>query len=196
MRDIFRMMGVLTSVCFAAAFALAQVHSITEGPIANQKRLDMIRAIKAVMPPFENKPDKDTISLVTGKSKEGQDVRTTFYLGKKKDLLKGIAFKVYSKEGFGGTIEIIVGVTPGGSITGVEILSMAETPGLGAKINAPQFKDQFKQKALKKVKWALKKDGGDIDQITGASISSTAVVNALKKGLELFGKNREKFKNI
>jgi electron transport complex protein RnfG len=191
-REIFKLFGVLTAVCFVAALALAQVHNITRQPIIHQKRLKVMRAVSAVLPPFDNEPDKEVLYLFAESDTQGHKGPITFYLGREGGHLKGLAFKVSSKEGFGGNIEMMMGVTPDGEITGLEILSMAETPGLGARINSPEYKAVFKHKALTDVKWAIKKDGGDIDQITGASISSRAVVVALKRGLELFKDNHQK----
>jgi electron transport complex protein RnfG len=62
-----------------------------------------------------------------------------------------------------------------------------ETPGLGAKIREPKFKDRFKNRTLSNTTWAVKKDAGDIDGITGATISSRAVIDAIKEGLEFYG---------
>jgi len=76
-------------------------------------------------------------------------------------------------------------------VTGIEILSHAETPGLGDKIAHEGFKDQFKGQSLGSADWRVKKDGGDFDQITGATISPRAVVGAVKKGLEFFGEHRQ-----
>ncbi|MGA1875333.1 MAG: RnfABCDGE type electron transport complex subunit G [bacterium] len=192
MREIFKLFGVLTAVCFVAALALALVHNLTKQPIIRQRRLKVMRALSAVLPPFDNEPDKEVLCLSAESDVQGHKGPITFYLGREGGHLKGLAFKVSSKEGFGGNIEMMMGVTPDGEITGIEILSMAETPGLGARINSPEYKAVFKHKALTNVKWALKKDGGDIDQITGASISSRAVVAALKRGLEFFKNNYRK----
>jgi len=76
-------------------------------------------------------------------------------------------------------------------VTGIEILNHAETPGLGDKIAHPAFKDQFKLKNLDNVDWRVKKDGGQFDQITGATISPRAVVKAVKGGLEFYRQHRQ-----
>jgi len=76
-------------------------------------------------------------------------------------------------------------------VSGIEILSHAETPGLGDKITHEGFKKQFKGQNLKSADWRVKKDGGDFDQITGATISPRAVVGAVRKGLEFFGEHRQ-----
>ena len=85
----------------------------------------------------------------------------------------------------------MVGVDPNGVITGVEVISHSETPGLGSKITEPQFLGLFPGRSLSNTHWAVKKDGGDIDQITGATISPRAVVAAIYTGLEDFSAHRE-----
>ncbi len=187
MKDILRLIVVLTCICIASAIALAKIYDLTKGPIAHQKRLEVLRAIKAVLPAYDNEPDRDMVRLPMGIDEKGEEIERIFYRGKKEGRLTGIAFKVSSPEGYGGTIEVMVGLLPEGTINGIEILSHLETPGLGAKIREVKFKDRFKKRNLSNTKWAVKKDAGDIDGITGATISSRAVIKAIKGGLELYG---------
>ena len=76
--------------------------------------------------------------------------------------------------------------------TVAEITKMAETPGLGAKVTEPKFKQQFQGKSLHNCRFNLKKDGGDLDQVTGATISPRAVVQAVSNGLELYEQGKDK----
>jgi electron transport complex protein RnfG len=187
MRDILRLIVVLTCICIGSAIALAKIYDLTKGPIAHQKRLEVLRAIKAVLPPYDNEPDRDMVKVPMGTNKKGEEIQGVFYRGKKEGRLTGVAFKVSSPEGYGGTIEVMVGLLPGGTIHGIEVLSHLETPGLGAKIREAKFKGRFKKRNLSNTKWAVKKDAGDIDGITGATISSRAVIKAIKGGLEFYG---------
>lgn len=102
-------------------------------------------------------------------------------------ILTGIVFRVFP-QGYGGPIPITVGLDLNGKITGVRIASAAEglkeTPGLGVKITEPEFKDQFIDKCAPEAQ--LKSDGGEIDAITAATISSRAVCNGVKKGIETY----------
>ncbi len=107
------------------------------------------------------------------------------------EQLAGVAFKVVAPDGYSGNIFIMVGVDAGGTVTGIEILSHAETPGLGDKIEEGWFKEQFKQKNLDNADWRVKKDGGEFDQITGATISPRAIVGAVKDGLEFYRDHRQ-----
>ena len=186
MKDILRLIVVLTCLCIVSAIALAKIYDLTKGPIAHQKRLEVLRAIKTVLPSYDNEPDRDMVKLAMGVDKKGEEIQGVFYRGRKGGRLVGVAFKVISPEGYGGNIEVMVGLLPNGTIHGVEVLSHLETPGLGAKIREAKFKDRFKKRNLSNTAWAVKKDAGDIDGITGATISSRAVIKAVKEGLEFY----------
>jgi len=186
MVDLRRLMIVLTLVTAVAGVALALVEAVTREPIAAQRRLEMMRALTAVLPPVNNAPDQDTVRLVPGRNKKGQELVRTFYRGRQGEELRGIAFAVTAPDGYSGNIEIMVGVDPHGVVTGVAILKHAETPGLGDKVARPDFTGRFLGKALDTADWRVKKDGGDFDQLTGATISPRAVVGAIRRGLEFF----------
>jgi Na+-translocating ferredoxin:NAD+ oxidoreductase subunit G len=110
----------------------------------------------------------------------------TFYRSRLQGELTGIAFAVTAPDGYSGNIDIMVGVDPQGTVTGVAILRHAETPGLGDKIAFPAYTDSFRGQHLDGADWRVKKDGGDFDQLTGATISPRAVVGAIRGGLEFF----------
>ena len=191
MREMGRLILVLTAIAAGAGLILSFVEGLTREPIAEQRRLVLVRGLEAVLPPFDNAPDTDTVTLVTGTDKKGRETTRTFYRGRQQDEVAGIAFKVVAPDGYSGNIEILVGVDPGGTVAAVEILNHAETPGLGSKITEDWFKDLFKGKSLDGVDWRVKKDGGDFDEITGATISPRAVVGAVRKGLEFFREHRD-----
>ena len=191
MRELFNLTVVLTIICSLAATALALVYNITKDPIAYQQRLKKLKAIKAVQPNYDNEPDQDFVDLKTDESAEGNGVLTRFYITKKEGTPTGVVFMV-SAVGYGGTIDLMVGLSPEGTITGVQVLKHTETPGLGAKITEEKFLKQFSSRNIGDTNLALKKEGGDIDQISGASISSQAVVKAINGGLTLFSDNKDK----
>lgn len=101
----------------------------------------------------------------------------------------GIVFKVFPR-GYGGPIETFVGLNMDSTITGIRTATPAEglkeTPGLGTKINDAWFKRQFIGK--REAKLLLKKEGGTIDAITAATISSKAVVDGVRKGIQKYKK--------
>jgi electron transport complex protein RnfG len=191
MKDLSRLALVLTVITAGAALLLALVYSVTKEPIAQQQRLVMLNALKSVLPPVDNSPDEDTVTLVTGKDKNGNDIEKSFYRGRKDGKISGIAFKVVAPDGYSGDIAVMVGVEPDGTVSGIEILQHAETPGLGALIEESWWKDQFKGKGLDDADWRVKKDGGDFEQITAATISPRAVVGAIRKGLEFYESHKD-----
>src|SRR5574344_2097564 len=101
----------------------------------------------------------------------------------------GAAIKTFSTNGFNGKIELMVGVLDNNNINKVSILSQAETPGLGAKM----VNDKFKGKNPESFTLKVKKDGGDIDALTAATISSRAVAEAVSKAVDGFIANKSQF---
>jgi electron transport complex protein RnfG len=185
MRELINLALVLAIICSAAATALAFVYNLTKEPIAYQQRLKKLAAIKAVQPDYDNEPDQDFIDIPAGNAGQGDGPATRFYITRQGGSCTGVVFSVTSS-GYGGPIEIMVGTTPEGTITGIQILNHTETPGLGAKITEERFLGQFGSKNFSNTNWALKKDGGEFDQITGATISPRAVVKAIHQGLKFF----------
>lgn len=190
MKELARLVLVLTLIAAGAGLVLSLVERATREPIAEQRRLETLRALNAVLPPNDNSPDQDTVQLVVGKDRRGRDLQRTFYRGRREGHISGIAFRVVAPDGYSGNIAVMVGVDPDGTVTGLEILNHAETPGLGDKIEEPWFKKMFEGKSLRNADWRVKKDGGDFDQITGATISPRAVVGAVRRGLEFFKEHR------
>lgn len=186
MKDAVRLVLVLTVITAGAGLILSLVEGVTRAPIARQHRLETLKALRSVLPPMDNEPDKDTVTLVTGTDRKGRKETRTFYRGRRGKVLTGVAFKVVGTQGYGGDIVIMVGVRPDGTVNGIEILSQSETPGLGARITEPKFRNQFRGKNLRNATWKVKKDGGDFDQLTGATISPRAVVKAIREGLEFY----------
>lgn len=109
------------------------------------------------------------------------------------DNLIGAAIKTYSNSGFNGRIELMVGILADGTINAISVLSQSETPGLGANMVQPKFKDQFNGKNPASYNLSVKKDGGDVDAITAATISSRAFTGAVKLACDSFEANKAQF---
>ena len=105
----------------------------------------------------------------------------------------GAAVKA-SEGGFGGKIDMMVGFLADGTIKGTDVLSHSETPGLGANMTG-KFKDQFVDKNPNDFKLIVKKDGGDVDAITAATITSRAFSKAVDKAYQAFMANKAQFMN-
>jgi electron transport complex protein RnfG len=192
MKEFSRLLIALTLIAAIAGGILAAVESVTREPIAEQRRLQMLRALSAVLPEFDNSPDTDALTITTGSDRQGRPVDTVFYRGRKEQQLVGTAFRVVAPDGYSGNIAVMVGVRPDHRVHAIEILTHSETPGLGDKISEPWYKALFVDKALDSNDWRVKKDGGDFDQLTGATISARAVVGAVRTGLELYREHEDK----
>ncbi len=192
MKDIIKLLVALTLIACIAGLVLSVVEKATREPIAAQRKAQMVKALSAVLPDFDNSPDADSVVLENGVDKKGNPVLITFYRARKNNELVGTAFKMIAPEGYSGNIEIMIGVKPDQSINAIEILTHAETPGLGSKIAEVWFKEMFRGKSLENADWRVKKDGGEFDQISGATISPRAVVGALKAGLEFYRDNSQR----
>jgi electron transport complex protein RnfG len=174
----------LTLISLGASAALGYVYEFTKEPIAISVMNKKIEAIKQVVPEFTNNPNEDIILMATG---EGDSLE--IYPAKKDSVIVGYAVKTYSNKGFSGYISIMAGFKPDGTILNLTVLEHKETPGLGTKMSDPSFKDQFAGKNPEVFALKVKKDGGKVDAITAATISSRAFCdavarahNTLKKG--------------
>ena len=119
------------------------------------------------------------------------------YQAIRKGTVTAVAYNI-SGQGYAGEISLIMGVNSKGEILGVRVLSHAETPGLGDRIEAEKddwiYKfDGLSFEKLAREHWKVKKDGGDFDQFSGATITPRGVVKAIKQGLEMFNLHRDQF---
>ncbi|MBF0626931.1 MAG: electron transport complex subunit RsxG [Magnetococcales bacterium] len=189
----FLKMGlILMVVGLIATTILAGVEDVTRAPIANTQRQELLNALAQVLPKgFDNSPEKDFVQL--GDKRINRKAKPVpFYRSRKGGEDHGVAFMVTAPDGYSGNIDILVGMTASGTITGVNIVAHAETPGLGDKVVKTDWLKSFLGKNLKNAKWGVKKDGGEFDQFAGATITPRAIVNAVKRGLEYVAENQEK----
>ena len=164
---------------------LGLVYGMTKDTIAEVDAKKNEAAIKAVLPlEGEITFKAETLSY----TEDG--VTTEFPCNIAYDAngaFQGVAIKT-SEGGFGGKIEIMVGFLADGTIKGTSVLSHAETPGLGANMTG-KFKDQFIDKNPASFRLTVKKDGGDVDAITAATITSRAFSKAIDKAYKVFEAN-------
>jgi len=182
------MVITLFVVTALAALALGGVYNATKEPIAIAKRLKIERAIGEVLPEF------DSITETKFLPEGGKDKDSlTFYHATNGGEMVGTAIRTFTDEGFSGRFWIMVGFVDGDVISGTSVLEHKETPGLGDKMEAKKsFKkstglswpDQFKNKNLKEFKLMVKKDRGDVDAITAATITSRAFCNASQRAYD------------
>lgn len=179
----------LTLISLGASAALGFVYEMTKGPIETSAMNKKLDAIKQVVPAFTNDPNQEMFLLPTG---EGDSLEV--YPAKNGEEIVGYAVKSYTNNGFSGYIGFMVGFTPAGVIYNISVLEQKETPGLGTKMvpegtpDKPEFKDQFKGKDPADFVLKVKKDGGPVDAITAATISSRAFCDGIQRAYNTFVK--------
>lgn len=166
----------LTFISLAASVCLGFVYEFTKKPIELSNLNKKLEAIKQVVPEFTNNPNEEMYRLPTG---DGDSLE--IYPAKKDDVIVGFAVNTYTKNGFSGNISLMAGFKPDGTIISITVLQQKETPGLGTKMTETQFKDQFNDKNPSEFKLKVKKDGGQVDAITAATISSRAFCDAVQR---------------
>ena len=108
------------------------------------------------------------------------------YPARQNGVLNSVAIKTYTNTGSGGRIELMAGFNVDGSIKNFKVISGNETPGLGTKVDEPRFKEQFHGFYPGRQVLKVRQDGGDIDAVTAATISSRAVLKALERAYDAF----------
>ena len=182
----------ITLITLVAGFALGLVNEITKEPIAQQEAKAKAEACKAV---FADADDFAAIEDLSGAADALESAGLTgkadvneAYEAKKGGETVGYVITVTDHEGYGGDIDISVGIREDGTVTGIEMLSISETAGLGMKAKEADFKDQFKDKNVEKFTYTKTGESGDdmIDAISGATITTNAVTNAVDSALVYF----------
>ena len=177
----------LTLISLGASACLGYVYQITKAPIELSVLNKKISAIKQVVPEFNNNPDAEMYKLPTG---EGDSLE--IYPAKKDSIIVGYAVNTNTKKGFSGNINLMAGFKPDGTIINITVLDQKETPGLGTKMTEPEFKDQFNDKNPSQFSLKVKKDGGPVDAITAATISSRAFCDAVQRAYNTLQKGEIK----
>ncbi len=196
-----RMGLTLTVICLLAAGALAVSYRLTKPTIDERARADRKKALQVVLPgaaAFSDLISGSEIDYYEGSTPDGKVV--------------GYAFSGEAK-GYSSTISVMVGIDPGGAITGIEILDQKETPGLGTQAvevpatrnfwqallgrgekgpaGRPPFQEQFRGKTVSGLNVVKGKTATGIEALTGATITSRAVTDAVKTSLEAFLKQQK-----
>ncbi len=174
------MVLVLFGVTLISSAAVAYVNSLTIEPINKAKEAKQADAIRQVIPgAFNNDPVADAWKVETP---DGGVLE--FFPAKQDGKTVGTAVKTYTKKGFGGEVSLMVGFNPDGTVSNYSVLEHKETPGLGSKMDQWFTQDGKGSIIGKKPGMAglkVRKDGGDVDAITAATISSRAFLDAVNR---------------
>ena len=192
MKSLMKNALVLAAITLVAGVLLGLVYEITKEPIALAKENAKRKAYQTVMPEgelfdtvdFEKKQAEKVLSKAGVLGCQIEEI----VVAKTKEEVKGYVITTTSSEGYGGNIQVSVGIAGDGTVTGIEILSISETPGLGMNADTPDFKGQFAGK--KGNPFVVTKTGAvaenEIDAISSATTTSNAVTNAVNAGVAYF----------
>lgn len=188
--------GLLGAMALLASLALVIGNLETRDEIAQRLDEDMQASLRQVIPPglYDNDLLQDNVLIKPLHNTENHD-GVLVYRARRQDQMVAVAFQVKAS-GYGGVINLIMGVNRKGEILGVRVISHAETPGLGDKIETRKsdWILGFNERSLRKpdpAGWKVKKDGGHFDQFSGATITPRAVIKAVKQGLQFFAEHQQ-----
>ena len=182
---------VLGSFCLGFGVLVATTDFYTHEPIALRAIEDLQNSLTQVIPPgiYDNSPVKDALTM---RNDDGKEI--IIYRATKGGKVTGLAYEIIGS-GYGGEIHLLLGIDPDGKVLGVRATDFKETPGLGDRIDAAKsdWITRFTGLSLGNPpveKWKVKKDGGQFDQFSGATITPRGVVGAIRRGLEFYSAHK------
>ena len=195
---------ILTTGLLLMLFAIAGgglVSTTFEGTkeqIQENERRTMLQTLNTILPAqsYDNDLLSDTISL-SADNRLGQTESSTAYLARKNTEITAVILSVIAPDGYSGMIKLLVGIRADGTLAGARVISHKETPGLGdaIEIKRSNWILGFNDKSLNNPDlqgWQVKRDGGEFDQLSGATITPRAIVKAIHQSLVYFKHNRNK----
>ncbi|MBT9175737.1 MAG: Electron transport complex subunit RsxG [Firmicutes bacterium] len=168
MKDVFKLSVTLALICAIAGAALAATYSVTSAVISERKQAELQRALGELFP-------------MADKFEETSRDNITYFLATKDGKLVG-AIMQSAGGGYAGPISLLVAVDMAGAVRGVRITGQRETPGIGDRVTAPAFLGQFTGKTVRDPLAV----GGDIQAISGATLSVRGVTTGVRNALALF----------
>ena len=188
MKEMLKNAGILLAITVIAGFVLGAVYQITKGPIAEAEAKAAMEAYKEV---FADAADFAEVEVqadaLAAGGVNGSDINNVFEAKGADGSVLGYVMVVTNHEGYGGDIQFTLGVKMDGTVNGISILAISETPGLGMEAESV-LKPQFAGKNA--AQFSVTKTGAvsdeQIDAISGATITSDAVTNGVNAGLYYF----------
>lgn len=194
---------ILGAFAAVTAALIAATYQGTKANIIEAERRAAQKALFEIVPQSKHNNDLlgETIELSAQHSAElGYDSPVSVHVAKQNGAVVAMVFPVIAPDGYSGDIKLIIGVDTDGHIAGVRVLNHKETPGLGDKIELAKsdWILTFDGKSLAnpdEERWKVKKDGGEFDQFTGATITPRAIVRAVKSTLQLYRSQQAELHN-
>ncbi|MEE4174640.1 MAG: electron transport complex subunit RsxG [Xanthomonadales bacterium] len=182
---------LLALMAFLGVGLLAGVHELTRDRIAAQEAAALRARLGEVLDPglHDNDLSKSVLTL-TAPGHLGHEEPVRVFLARRSGAPTAVVVETIAPDGYNGTIELLVGVDLAGVVTGVRVVNHRETPGLGDPIEARRsdWIEGFRGRTLgdpPATRWTVRKDGGEFDQFTGATITPRAVTRAIARTLAL-----------
>jgi electron transport complex protein RnfG len=175
---------------------LAYMASATRERIVQNEQAGVIAGLRALLDAetYDNEPLLDTIEI-TAPAIVGSERPVTIYRARKAGRPVAAVMRTIAPDGYRGPIELLVAIAYDGTLIGVQVLHHNETPGLGNQFEtrAAAWLDDFAGRSLAdppQQRWTVRKDGGDFDAFTGATITPRAIIRAVRRSLELYAAQR------
>jgi Na+-translocating ferredoxin:NAD+ oxidoreductase subunit G len=199
----------LAGFAVVAAIILTLFYAVTENRITDQMLAAERQALNSIFPASEHDNDLISDSFIIDLNSSrysnlellGLRENSRAYVARKNMQLSGLILPLVARDGYNGDIELLLGINIEGSVTGLRVTAHRETPGLGDPIDL-RISDwilSFNNRTLANPElsgWTVKKNGGDFDQFTGATITPRAVTVATAKALEFFEENKSRLLSL
>lgn len=189
---------ILGLFSLAGTGLVSLTHNATKERIAANERAVLLDRLNAILPPqlYDNDIVKDTLKI-TNREQLGSDEAVTIYRARNQSSPVAAVLTPVAPDGYNGKIQLLVAILYDGTVAGVRVISHHETPGLGDAVEETRsdWVFNFNGRSLNNPtakKWQVKRDGGQFDQFTGATVTPRAIVKAVYKTLLFFSDNREK----
>jgi electron transport complex protein RnfG len=180
----------------AGSALVALTYQSTRDRIAANERETLLRKLHVLIPPERHDNDLFTDTLLVTDPALGAGKPVTAYRARRNNRPVALILEPVAPDGYSGRIRLLVGINYNATLTGVRVIAHRETPGLGDGIEEDRsdWIYGFDGKSLQNPpleQWAVRKDGGQFDQLTGATITSRAVLKAVRKSLLYYRAHRD-----
>jgi electron transport complex protein RnfG len=197
MSDVLKSGVTLAAIGAVCAALVAITYSLTSERIAANEQAWLEKSLEPALAglTFEGSVSESMLVLSTPHDLPGPDDVIIYRVYADEHPVAAL-FAVTARDGYAGAIRVLIGIEYDGTITGIRILEHRETPGLGDKIvsSRSDWVYQFDGRSLgdpRLEEWAIKRDGGEFDQLTGASVTPRAVIKVAKETLIYFAAHRD-----
>ena len=179
---LVNMVVVLFAITLVAGLTLGYVNDLTLEPKAQARLAKKVAALKTVLPPFDNEPVSEALRVKPASGADSLEI----YPAYKEGAFIGAAVTGASEKGYSGLVKLMVGFGPEGKIRNIAVLEQKETPGLGTKMKGESFLQQFRGQDPAAFDLRAKKDGGQVDALAGATITTRAFGEATRQAYDIF----------